>query len=144
MRMTKMYSPARSLGLSLGLSLAAFGATAAFAASATPPPAPAAVNPEGDNSKVNKRDDGMAEPTADQQRNTPSDVEITRKIRSALTDDKSLSTYAHNVKIITQNGQVVLKGPVRSAQEKSSVEATATRAAGTTAVKSELEVTPSK
>ncbi len=133
----------RSLGVSTALSTAAlFGSAASFAASGTP--APDAVNPQGDNSKMNAPVNGATQPTADQQPNATSDVEITRKIRRALTSDKSLSTYAQNVKIITQNGQVVLKGPVRSAKEKSTVESTATTVAGATKVNSELEVTPEK
>jgi osmotically-inducible protein OsmY len=44
----------------------------------------------------------------------PADRAITKQIRMAIHDDNSLSTYAHNVKIITQNGKVTLKGPVRS------------------------------
>jgi osmotically-inducible protein OsmY len=56
--------------------------------------------------------------------------------------DKSLSTYAHNVKIITQNGQVTLKGPVRSEEEKKTVEAKATEVAGQNKVTSELNIKP--
>ena len=52
--------------------------------------------------------------TADQQKGNGSDLQITQQIRQAILRDKSLSTYAHNIKIITQNGQVTLKGPVRS------------------------------
>ena len=64
--------------------------------------------------------------TADQQSANKSDRDITRDIRRSITSDKSLSTYAHNVKIITQNGAVTLKGPVRSDEEKQTV---ATKAA---------------
>ncbi len=59
--------------------------------------------------------------TADQQSNHRSDVQITRDIRRAIVKDKSLSTYAHNVKIITRDGSVTLKGPVASEDEKQSV-----------------------
>ena len=45
-------------------------------------------------------------------------------------DDKTLSTYAHNVKVIAQDGQVTLKGPVRTEDEKKVVEAKATRRGG--------------
>lgn len=80
--------------------------------------------------------------TADDQSNDRSDVEVTRLIRRSLTQDDALSTYAHNVKIITQNGQVVLKGPVRTSDEKRIVEERARKIAGATAVTSELVVTP--
>src|SRR4030088_2342983 len=67
-----------------------------------------------DNTTVNQRDRNPNEPTADQQKNIPSDRDITKQIREAIVKDKSLSTYAHNVKIITQNGHVILKGGVRT------------------------------
>ena len=56
--------------------------------------------------------------------------------------DKSLSTYAHNVKVISQNGMVTLKGPVRSEEEKTAVEARAADIAGKDKVMSQLEVKP--
>ena len=58
--------------------------------------------------------------------------------------DKSLSSYAHNVKIITQNGHVTLAGPVRSDEEKSMVAAKAAELAGATNVTNQLEVAPHK
>jgi hyperosmotically inducible periplasmic protein len=66
---------------------------------------------------------------------------MTRDIRRAIMSDKQLSTYAHNVKIITQQGQVTLKGPVRSDDEKRAIEAKATEIAGVGHVKSEVSVT---
>jgi hyperosmotically inducible protein len=82
------------------------------------------------------------EPTADQQKDNRSDRDLTQQIRQSIMKDKSLSTYAHNVKIITQNGQVTLKGPVRSDEEKKTVEAKATEVAGENEVTSELDVKP--
>ena len=102
----------------------------------------AATNQDGDNSKLNKKYDGTHSSTADQQSNDKTQLETARRIRKALTDNTSLSTYAHNVKIIVQNGQVVLKGPVRSDDEKVTVETTASKQAGGLPVKSELMVTP--
>jgi hyperosmotically inducible periplasmic protein len=81
---------------------------------------------------------------ADQQSNSSSDVELTRQIRQAIAKDRALSTYAHNVKIITRNGVVELKGPVRSESEKAAVEAKATDVAGAAKVKNELTVKPDK
>ena len=95
-----------------------------------------------DNTAVNQRDGNPNEPTADQQKNTPSDRDITKQIREAIVKDKSLSTYAHNVKIITQNGQVTLKGPVRSDEEKRAIEAKATEIVGENKVTSELDIEP--
>ena len=100
--------------------------------------------PPPGNTKVNERDKNKSEPTADQQKNNRSDREIAQQIRQSVVKDKSLSTYAHNVKIISQNGMVTLKGPVRSEDEKHAVEAKAAAVAGQDNVTSELEVQPKK
>jgi hyperosmotically inducible periplasmic protein len=97
-----------------------------------------------DNTKVNKRDRNKSEPTAGQQSNAKSDRELTRKIRQALVKDKELSTYAHNIKVITSGGAVTLKGPVRSEDEKKAVEAKAAEAAGGASITSQIEVAPPK
>jgi hyperosmotically inducible protein len=81
---------------------------------------------EPDNTKANKDNT----PTADQQKMNMPDREVTQKIRKAVMADKSLSTYAHNVKIITQNGMVTLKGPVRSEEERKAVKDKAVEVAG--------------
>jgi osmotically-inducible protein OsmY len=101
-----------------------------------------APDTSADNTKVNTRDRDKAEPTADQQKENRSDRDITQQIRRSIVKDKSLSTYAHNVKIVTQNGQVTLKGPVRSEDEKRAVEAKATEVAGENKVTSELNIQP--
>ena len=95
-----------------------------------------------DNTKMNAQDRDKASPTADQQKDNRSDREITQQIRQSLVKDKSLSTYGHNVKVITQNGQVTLKGPVRSDDEKKAIEAKATEVAGENKVTSELNIKP--
>ena len=95
-----------------------------------------------DNTKINERDRSANEPTADQQKDNRSDRDITQQIRQSIMKDKSLSTYAHNVKIIARNGQVTLKGPVRSEEEKKAIEAKATQVAGENKVTSELNVKP--
>jgi osmotically-inducible protein OsmY len=91
-----------------------------------------------DNSKANQQDRGAA--TADQQAENQGDRDLARKIRKSIMDDKNLSTYAHNVKIIARGGTVTLKGPVRSDEEKSTIEAKAVEIAGTANVKNELTV----
>src|SRR5215467_1143687 len=75
-----------------------------------------------DNTKTNQRDRNASEPTADQQKENMSDRDLAKQIRRAITQDKSLSTYAHNVKVIAQNGSVTLKGPVKSEEEKTTIE----------------------
>jgi hyperosmotically inducible protein len=83
-----------------------------------------------DNTAVNKRDQNPGEATADQQKMNAADRDNTAKIRRAVMADKSLSTYAHNVKIISQNGTVTLKGPVRSDEEVKSIVSKATDVTG--------------
>jgi osmotically-inducible protein OsmY len=83
-----------------------------------------------DNTKVNQRDRSSAEVTADQQKINAADEALTRNIRRSIMADKSLSTDAHNIKIISQNGAVTLKGPVKSDDEKKSVVAKAVAVAG--------------
>jgi hyperosmotically inducible protein len=83
-----------------------------------------------DNSAVNKRDQNPDQATADKQKMNATDSGIAAKIRKAVVADKSLSTYAHNVKIISQDGTVTLKGPVRSDDEVKSIVAKATDVTG--------------
>lgn len=118
--------------VSLGAMLALGGAL--YAADDAPPKA--------DNSKTNKQDRTEGAVTADQQKMNPADRELTQKIRKSITADKSLSTYAHNAKVISRDGMVTLKGPVRSEEEKSALEAKAVEAAGAGKVTNELIVTP--
>jgi hyperosmotically inducible periplasmic protein len=101
-------------------------------------------NPQPDNTRVNQRDRSSSELTADQGKNNVSDRDMMRKIRRSVMDDKSLSTYAHNAKIISQNGRVTLKGPVRSEEEKQSVERKAKDVAGEGNVDNQLTVKPKK
>ncbi len=107
----------------------------AFSAGAQTPP---------DNTKINKRDRVKGAATADQQKENTTDREVTQKIRRALMDDKSLSTYAHNVKVIAQDGHVTLKGPVRTEEEKKIIEAKATDVAGAGHVTNQISIAPAK
>ena len=127
-----MQSKAIRVGVS-GLGILLLGASLGLAAPQDPAKAP-------DNTRVNKRDRKAGAPTADQQKENTSDREIARKIRRAIVSDKSLSTYAHNVKVIVQGGAVTLKGPVHTEEEKKAVEAKATEAAGSAKVTNELSV----
>ena len=103
-----------------------------------------ATTPAPNNTKVNKRDRARSEPSADQAKENTSDREIMRKIRSAIISDKSLSTYAHNVKVIAQHGKVTLKGPVRSDDERQNIEAKAVEVAGSGNVTNQLSVKVAK
>ena len=104
---------------------------------------PAFAQTAPDNTKVNTRDREKGAVTADQQKENARDVDVAKRIRQSVVKDKSLSTYAHNVKIVAQGGQVTLKGPVRTEEEKRSIEAKATQIAGAGRVTNEITVTPS-
>ena len=93
-----------------------------------------------DNTKINKRDSSPSEFTADQQGQTEEDIEITQKIRQAVVDDESLSINAQNVKIITIDGVVTLKGPVGSKEEKMVIEERAAQIAGKENVRNEIDI----
>jgi osmotically-inducible protein OsmY len=100
-------------------------------------PAPTAAP---DNTKSNKLDQSNTSVSADTQSNHSTDVDLTKRIRQSVMADKSLSTYAHNVKIVTVNGAVTLNGVVRSDQEKSAVEMKAVALAGRDKVTNDLKI----
>ena len=93
-----------------------------------------------DDTGRNTRDSDGTTLTADEQSNNKGDVEITRQIRQAIVKDDSLSTSAHNVKIITNSGVVTLRGPVASAEEKTMVAKKAEKINGVDKVDNQLEV----
>lgn len=93
-----------------------------------------------DNSEKNKAQTQNNELNASHQSNEKSDVDLTAQIRKAVVGEKSFSTNAKNVKIITIGGQVTLKGPVRSMDEKNKIQAIATQFAGTGRVVNEIEI----
>jgi hyperosmotically inducible protein len=96
--------------------------------------------PAADNSTVNKQPGA----TADQQANTKADLDVTKRIRQELLKDKALSSYAHNAKVVTQDGVVTLKGPVRSTEEKKRVEDIAVQVAGAGKVTNQLTIKTAK
>jgi len=93
-----------------------------------------------DNTGRNARDRDSAMVTAGEQSSSQNDVRITQTIRKAVVEDTALSTNAHNVKIITRAGVVTLRGPVRTATEKASIEAKASHVSGVTGVENQLEI----
>lgn len=97
-----------------------------------------------DNSKVNKRDDSKDAVTAGTQSNAKPDLELTRKIRRGVTQSKDMSSYAKNIKIISRDGSVTLRGPVKSQEEKDSIGAIAKKMAGDAKVDNQLEIAPPK
>jgi osmotically-inducible protein OsmY len=103
-----------------------------------------AQTPAPDNSKSNATsvNSSNKSSTADGQSNSAQDLAITQQIRKSLIADKSLSTYGHNVKIVTVNGTVTLNGVVRDAREKEAIAAKAQVIASS--VINDLKLAPSK
>jgi len=97
-------------------------------------------NTAPDNTRVNKSDRDNSQPTADQAQNNMSDRDLQKNIRRDVVKDKSLSAYGHNVKIISQHGNVTLRGPVHSEDEKRAIEEHARKYAGDGHVTNELTV----
>jgi hyperosmotically inducible periplasmic protein len=93
-----------------------------------------------DNTAVNARDRAAGAMTAGEQSNDKSDVELTRKIRRAIVKDDALSMMAHNVKIVSTGGNVILRGPVQTEKEKTVIARKAQKIAGAGTVDNELEV----
>lgn len=98
------------------------------------------VGDRADNTGVNKRDRDDASPLPSQQSNDSSALHLTADVRQAIVHDDSLSVKAHNVKVIADNGVVILRGPVASAQEKSRVEQDVMRVQGVTRVDNRLDI----
>lgn len=78
--------------------------------------------------------------TAQDQGTSERDIRTTQTIRQRVMDQDSLSMAAKNVKVITINGDVVLKGSVQSFAEKNRIESIAKDVAGSTRVSNEITV----
>jgi hyperosmotically inducible periplasmic protein len=101
---------------------------------------PTAPTERADDTRRNVRDRDPASPTPIDQGNNDADLSITQNIRKSLMDDDALGTTAKNVKVITKNGVVTLKGPVNSAEEKATIESKAKTVAGVQSVDNQLEI----
>jgi osmotically-inducible protein OsmY len=97
-----------------------------------------------DNRATNERDRSGETKTSGDQSNSSADLKVTRAIRQALMKDGELSTTAKNIKVITANGQVTLRGPVKTAQEKAKVDQIAKSAAVGAQIDDQLDVNESK
>lgn len=120
----------RTVAIGVGAAALSFGGSAVLTQ--------ARALQQPDNTAANKQQ----APTADQQKETAEDREVAQKIRKSIVDDKSLSTYGHNVKVIVRNGVVTLKGPVKSEDEKKSIGDKAAEVAGADKVQNQLTVEP--
>jgi hyperosmotically inducible periplasmic protein len=129
----------KKTALWLSISLLVLGGYACDSQPTAKAPAPAAkIAP--DNTERNVRDRSGETLTPGDQSESEADRTLTQRVRHAVMADDSLSTNAHNIKIITNNGVVTLRGPVNSAQEKANIDAKAQQIAGTTKVNNQLEI----
>jgi hyperosmotically inducible periplasmic protein len=99
------------------------------------------LSPSKDNTGINERDRSGTAITPIEQNENQKDIDLTANIRKRVVDTK-LSVNAQNVKIITQDGKVTLRGPVRSAEEKQQIDQIAGFVAGIGNVDSQLEIQP--
>jgi len=113
---------------------------AVIAIGVIPTYAQSSPNHAADNSAQNQADRNNNTLTPVDQSNKPEDLNITRQLRKSIVDDKSLSTNAKNIKIITVDGKVTLRGPVSNEQERTDIAAKAGHIAGATNVNNELQV----
>lgn len=104
------------------------------------------INPQNDQSTDNtantQRDHAASAATTDQEGNNKTDLKLTASIRRSIVADGSLSTSAHNVKIVVENGVATLKGPVRTEEEKAAIAAKAAAVVGQDHVVDQMEIAP--
>lgn len=125
--------------ISLVLMFLLFGCTKDNQSKNDQPTQTAAV--EADNTGRNVRDRSDATKTPTDQSENDADRAITQAIRQNIVADSSLSANAQNVKIITVDGTVTLRGPVKSEKEKAYIVAQAQQIAGVKRVDDQLEIT---
>lgn len=133
-----MSSPFRMLPLVAAFVALPLVAPTAFA-SQDQVPAPV-TSSAADNTKVNVRDKTPDAMTPTSQSNAPADVKVAAAVRQSITKDDSLSTMAHNVKLVASAGVVTLRGPVTSQAEKDRVGQLAASTSGVSSVQNELDV----
>jgi osmotically-inducible protein OsmY len=129
----------KKTALLLSISLLILGGYACNSQPAVNVQAPSAKTAP-DNTERNVQDRSGATLTPGDQSESKADLDLTQRVRQAVVADDSLSTNAHNVKIITNNGVVTLRGPVNSAKEKATIDAKAQQIAGATKVNNQLEI----
>jgi hyperosmotically inducible periplasmic protein len=131
--MTMAKELTKTISIGVGILAMAFAGGSIQAASG---PRPTIAQQQPDNTGTNKQ----GGTTADQQKENPADRELAQKIRQSINSDKSLSTDAHNVKVVVRNGRVILKGPVQSEEEKQKIVEKAADLAGADNVTNRLSV----
>ena len=128
----------------LVLVVSVLAAGSALAARQDPPaasePTTAADNTRVDNTRINKRDQNRDTTTPADQPNNSADLQLAAAVRKAIEKDDSLSTMAHNVKLVAANGVVTLRGPVATAKEKTRINDLAGHVSGVSRVDNQLDV----
>ena len=138
--MSQSHTPLRALAL--GIAFATCAAPLWAQNSNADPPQRAAQGTtaqDADNTRVNQRDRNDTTKPTDQP-NDKADIQTAAAVRKAIENDKSLSTSAHNVKLIASNGVVTLRGPVSSAQEKAKIEQIVANVSGVSRVDNNLDI----
>lgn len=129
--------------LNITLALTCVSAIAADAATDMKKPASAPMgqmSPSVDNTDINQRDKSGATKTPEDQSNRASDRKLLAEVRRAIVHEKSLSTMAHNAKVMVEGGVVTLRGPVKTADEKAQLESVTKQVKGVTKVDNQLDV----
>jgi len=135
----KLTTWAIALGCASGV-FAADYATSPKPPASTPSAAKGQMSPNADNTNMNDRDKSGATKTPQDQTNKVSDRKLLAAVRRAVVRDKSLSTKAHNIKVMVQGGGVTLRGPVNSEGEKSKIESLAKGVPGVLMVDNQLDI----
>lgn len=129
------------MNLTLALTCVSAMATDRQPDTSKPTPAPQGqMSPKADNTDINQRDKGGTAPTPQDQSNQSQDRKLLADVRRAIVGDKSLSTMAHNAKVMVEGGTVTLRGPVKGAQEKAQVETLIKKVEGVTKIDNQLDV----
>jgi hyperosmotically inducible periplasmic protein len=132
-----MDSPLRTIPLVAALAALSLAAPTVFAQDAAPAPVKSTA---ADNTRVNVRDKEHDTLTPMDQPNNAEDIKVAAAVRRSLTKDDSLSTMAHNIKLVAAGGVVTLRGPVASEAEKSKVEQLAAASPGVSSVQNHLDI----
>jgi hyperosmotically inducible periplasmic protein len=133
--MTMAKELTKTIAIGVGILALAFAGGSIQSQAASGPGATIAQQ-QPDNTGTNRQ----GGTTADQQKENPADRELAQKIRQSINSDKSLSTDAHNIKVVVRNGRVILKGPVQSEEEKQKIVEKAADLAGADNVTNRLSV----
>ncbi len=135
-----MRNAMKLISLTLALACSASMATAQTATHANDQGKPGVASPAADNSDMNERDKATASQTPQKQSNARTDRMLLADARKAVVKDESLSSTAHNVKILVKNGVVTLRGPVKSAEEKTRIEELIKPLAGVNSIVNKLDI----